>query len=126
MTSVIKVSKVGEDVLTATDPNDFILDSDTNTFKILTSGTTGGSVTSDPTLFSVAHGVAGVPTFYAFAKFPDGYVTLPNGKERASAYPAQRYWTCEVDGTYAYFQMYKGTSANYGATVSYYIFETTI
>lgn len=35
----IAVSKSGKDVLTATDPNDFIFNSDFNTFKIVLSGT---------------------------------------------------------------------------------------
>jgi hypothetical protein len=38
MAQGIRISKTGVDVLTATNPNDFIFHSDLNTFKILAEG----------------------------------------------------------------------------------------
>jgi len=125
--TVIKLSKEGKDALNATDPNDFIFHSDYNTFKIIKEGVlTAQSVTADPTTFSVAHNQTNVPAFYAFAKFADGYVALPNQKERADAAPVERYWLCEADSTNLYFTFYKGASANYSVSIKYYVFESPL
>jgi len=126
MTQVIKVSKAGIDVGTATNPNDFIFDSEKNTFKIISSGTTSQAITTDPGTITVAHSQSAVPAIFALAKFPDGFVTLPNGIERAGTVPGdpfQRRWIVEVDATNMYFIFNKGTAANYTPTVRYYIFE---
>jgi hypothetical protein len=121
----IKVSKKSKNVLTATDPNDFIFHSSYNTFKIIAEGILSSqSVTGDPTTFSVAHGQGGVPGVYAFAKFPDGYVTTPGNKERADVvWPVDRYWEVRINSTNIYFDFYKGSSANYSVDIKYYIFE---
>lgn len=127
MSSIVAMSKVGEDVLTATDPNKFIFHSNYNTFKILSSGiVTAQTVNSDPKIFTLAHGQSGIPGVYAFAKFPDGYTTLPNSKERADSDPIERYWVVEIDSTNIYFKFYKGASANYNVDISYYIFEVPL
>lgn len=122
MTQVIKVSKGGENVLTATDPNDFIFDSTLNTFKILATGTlTSQTVDADPKTFSVTHGIGGLVAVYAFAKFPDGYVALPSESEKANHY--SRYWFVEVTSTTIYFIFYKGSTANYNIDIKWYAFE---
>lgn len=127
MAQIMAVSKSGKDVLSVTNPNDFIFHSSYNTFKIKAEGVLSSqSVTANPTTFSVAHGQSGVPGVYAFAKFPDGYVTVPEGKERADAWPIDRYWHVEVDSTNVYFLFYKGSSANYSVDIKYYIFEVPI
>jgi hypothetical protein len=79
MTQVIKVSKQGINVGTATNPNDFIFDSQYNTFKILNQGTyspTLGTVGVE-TKTSVAHGQSTTPFVFAFCKFADGLVGIP-------------------------------------------------
>lgn len=124
MATVLRVSKQGEDALTETDPNKFIFDSSSNTFKILATGTVGGTVTSGTTAYTVAHNQGAVPAVYAFAKFPDGYVAMPNEKHRTDGY--DRYWHVEVDSTNIYINFYKVSGSNYSATARYYIFEAPV
>ncbi len=123
----LRISKQGENALTATNPNDFIFHSAFNTFKIIAEGSLiSQTVNADPKTFTVAHGQSGVPGIYAFIKFPDGFVTLPGGKERADVVPRDRYWDVEVDSTNIYFICHKGGSANYNVDIKYYIFEVPI
>lgn len=123
MTQVIKISKAGINVGTATDPNDFIFDSTLNTFKILATGTVTGSITADAQQITVAHGQASIPAVYALCKFPDGKVTVPNGFEMANL---DRYWVVNVNATNVIFEFYKGAAANYGPVVKYYVFEAPL
>lgn len=127
MSKKIVITKGGYNALTETDPNNFIFNSDYNTFKILAEGTLlSQSVTASPTTFSVAHGQSITPAVFAFIQFPDGYVALPNEKERADAIPVDRYWIVEVDATNIYFMCYKGSLANYSVDIKYFIFETPL
>jgi hypothetical protein len=124
----IKITKQGNDVLgTANTYNDYIFNSDLNTFKIINQGTFSGTVSGSPTTFQLAHNQGTTPAFFSFAKFPDGYVAMPNEKERAdSTSGPQRYYFSEADSTNLYFPFYKGTTANYVVSVSYFIFEAPL
>lgn len=124
----IRVSKSGQNAVSATDPNAFIFHSSYNTFKILAEGSLiNQTVDVDPKTFSVAHNQSTIPSVFAFAKFADGYVAQPNDKERAdNAKPIERYWRVEVDATNIYFIFNKGTTANYTVSIKYYIFETPL
>ena len=123
----VRVSKSGYDAIESTDPNDFIFHSDYNTFKILTEGSmTSQAVSADPTTFSVAHSKGQIPAVMAFIKYPDGYVTVPEGAARSNSYLVFRYWTVEVDSTNIYFKVYKEGGANYNVDIKYYIFESPI
>ena len=125
MAQKIVISKAGYNAFTESNKNSYIFHSDYNTFKILAEGKlTSQSVTGNPTTFQVAHGKNYIPAVMAFIKYPDGYVTLPEGNTRDSSITTQRYWEVEIDNTYIYFVCYKGSSANYSVDVKYYIFET--
>jgi hypothetical protein len=127
MTQIVAVSKAGENVLTATDPNDFIFHSTYNTFKIVASGSlTSQTIDADPKTLSVSHGQSSAPAVYAFVEYADGYVATPNERERADTSPVERYWIVEVDNSNVYFIFYKGSSANYSVNIKYYIFEAPI
>lgn len=124
MSKIVFISKAGKDGLKETDPNDYIFNTLYNTFQIISEGLLSSqTVSANPTTFTVAHNLGYVPAVYAFIKFSDGYVTLPDGKERADAHPVERYWNVEVDSTNIYFVVYKGASANYNVSIKYYIFE---
>lgn len=124
MAQKIVISKSGYNALTESDQNNYIFHSDYNTFKIISESTlTSQSITGDPTTVSLAHGLDYIPAVMAFAKFPDGYVTLPRGTERAGTPPNDRDWIVEVDDTYVYFMFYKNGSANYSVDLKCYIFE---
>lgn len=126
MTIAFDVSKQGKDVLSISDPTDYIFKASLNTFKILAQGTFSGSVTAGTTTFTLAHSQSGVPAIYGFAQFPDGYVALPNEKPRNEGDPVQRYWNVEVDSGTVYFNFYKGTASNYGVNCSWYVFESPL
>ncbi len=121
MTQTIQVSKQNKDVLTITDPNDFIFKSSLNTFKIISSDTVSGTVNTDPYTITLAHSQSGVPGFYAFCKFPDGYVAMPQEYE----YSSYRWWYVEADSTNLYF-VFKNYGTVFTPVVRYYIFETPL
>jgi len=82
MSQKIAVSKIGEDVLSVSDPNDFIFNSLFNTFKIILSGTkshTLAASTNNQTI-TQAHGQDFIPLISAFV-IVDGetQVFIPNG-----------------------------------------------
>jgi len=126
MTYVVRVAKQNKSALGTPNPNDLIFDSTLNTFKIIKSGTVSGTVSGTPTTLNVAHNMGTPSAFYAFAKFSDGYVALPDEMERSQNSPVQRYWRATTDSTNLNFDFYKGTSANYTASVKYYVFEAPI
>lgn len=126
MTQVIKVSKAGKNVLTETDRNNFIFDSTVNTFKILAEGTATATITADGQTITVAHNQGTIPAFYAFCKFPDGYVAMPEESDMAFTGSGDRWWRASMDATNLIFTFNKGASANYAPIVKYYVFEPTI
>ncbi len=125
MTQILAVSKNGQNVLTITNPNNFIFHSSYNTFKILVEGTLlTQTVDADPKTFTVAHNQGKLVAVYAFAKFPDGYVALPREIPRSGE--LARYFELDVDATNISFVFYKGATANYNVDIKYYVFETPI
>ena len=131
MTQILAVSKAGVNVLTATDPNDFIFHSSYNTFKILAEGTLlTQTVDADPKTFTFAHGLGYAPNFYAFCKFPDGKVALagplsfPYDRDTRVFFLGPSF-TAETDDTNIYFVLDKPGS-NYNVDIKYYIFEVVL
>lgn len=123
MTYSIKVSKAGYDVLTESDINNYIFDSEKNTFKIIDEDSlTGQTVNADPKTFTVAHNQDSTPTVYAFAKFPDNYVSLPNETDYSFG-DRGKWWKVTVDSTNINFIFYRPGS-NYDVDIKYYIFES--
>lgn len=132
MAQIFAVSKATKNVLTATNPNDFIFHSSYNTFKILAQGTlTSQTVNANPKTFSVAHGFSITPVFYAFCKFPDGTTALAGPLSfnfyGTGSSPGTEYgeFTPEIDATNIYFILTKPGS-NYNVDIKYYIFEAPL
>lgn len=126
MSKKVIVPKIGGDPNSG-NPNDFIFHSDYNSFKIIAEGKlTSQTVSANPTTLTVAHGQSITPAIYAYIKYPDGYIAMASGAERADTYPLDRYCWVEVDGTNIYFLMYKGSGSNYSVSVKYFIFETPL
>lgn len=72
----IAVAKKGKNVLNQDTPNEKILDSDTNSFKILYQGTKDITFSSgDNTIAIDHHAPRPFPCILIFIRFPDGYVT---------------------------------------------------
>jgi hypothetical protein len=129
MTRIFAVAKSGKNALTSTDPNDFIFHSGYNTFKILAENVlTGQTIDSNPKTITVAHNQSHTPTFYAFAKFPDGKVAAPDNhdfSEQVNVSAGYGQFTVEVDATNIYF-IFTRFSSNYNVDIKYYIFESPL
>jgi hypothetical protein len=99
MTQVFKIAKIGKNAR-STDPNDFVFHSSYNTFKILfTDLLINQSIDANPKTILVAHNQSVIPTIFAFVKFPDGYIALPNQTDHAFTVSGGRSWHTEVDKT---------------------------
>ena len=77
MTHKFAVSKATKDVLTATDPRDFIFHSNYNTFKILATG--NGTISVDAgaewsNVETITHNYGTRQGFFIFFKYPNGRV----------------------------------------------------
>jgi len=129
MTVKMALTKSGSDVLSETDPNNFIFDSELNTFKILAEGTIfSQTVSGSPHTFSLEHGLGYVPGFYGFAEFPDGKIALPSSEDyTVQLNVASGYGTfnMEADDTYLYF-IFTKFSSNYNVNIKYYVFEIPV
>lgn len=124
MTQIIAVSKSSKNVLTSTDPNDFIFHSSFNTFKIITSGTYSPTLgVSSGAETSLAHGQSIKPFVIAFCKFSNGRVGSVGNKSSD-----EDFWftNLKVDSTYIYFSYVNLTSGNYQPTFRYYICEVPL
>lgn len=125
----VLVTFAGHNALTETDKDNFIFNSDYNTFKILETGTitfdiANGATTTD----SASHSIGYAPGFTGYLKKSDGSYVLPIGV---------RYWTANGTVYYAFIDMYTTDAAVYvtvknttGATITvtvkYYLFETPL
>jgi len=127
MAQEIRVSKAGVNVLTATDPNDFIFHSSYNTFKILAEGTLlNQSISATPTEITVSHGQnPSIPVVFGFIKFPDGRVYLPDSMQPSTGTSFKRDWRIYVDDTNIIFRVWE-EGGTYTCDIKYYVFETTI
>src|SRR3990167_4667501 len=107
MNMILAVAKAGVNVLTATNPNDFIFHSDYNTFKILAEGTASPSlaVTAGDS-HAIAHNQSISPFVYGFCKYTGGRVSPPGTKD-----PSVDFWFArlEVDATNIYFHYVNAT-----------------
>lgn len=127
MTQVIKISKQGVNVGTATDPNDFIFDSELNTFKIIATGTVSGDVVGGGGLYdngtiSTAHGLSYIPPVVGFIKLSGDRVLGPSSEEDIFAsYRLSSMW---ADGTSVFFEISDKSSGTHTYNCKYYCFET--
>ena len=125
---VIAVTKLGIDVLTATDPNDFLVRTDKNTFKILKEGTASITYTADGE-YTINHGLglSNPASYDLFIEFPDGYVVKCAGENlvysRDQAFTIQDViiTTTQIKGTIS-----RISGAGTAISAKYYIYETPL
>lgn len=74
MAQIIKVSKAGTNVLTATDPNDLNFSSDYNTFKYADQGTIAVAISGSGTSYAtVTHNYGYRPVMFSFTDGGDNF-----------------------------------------------------
>lgn|SRR3990167_1072596 len=126
MTFQIRVAKAGKNALTSTDPNDFIFHSAYNTFKIIDEDTLlSQSIDTNPKTLTVAHEQNSTPVVFAFTKYPDGIICLPNSFDYPYAYESGGVggrFNIQVDATNIYF-VFEKPGSTYSVDIKYYIFE---
>lgn len=133
---IVAVAKIGKNVETSTDPNDFIFHSDYNTFKIIASGTTDitALASTNDQSFTQAHGLDYTPLVTAFAKEDSrAWVISPNA-ESISTYGAKAGWITTglifnyvtADATNITFNFDNTSGSDIDLTARYYLFEVPL
>lgn len=131
---VYKIARPGKSA-TSTNPNDYIMHSNLNNFKILKQGLSTGvsltGITGFETyhLTTIAHGadVQEPYKFFCFVKFPDGKTTMASGCIGGALASSKSYdethniWAT-MDGTYLYLPNYSATA--YSVDVAWIIYGT--
>ncbi len=127
MTIILAASKQNKNVLTTTNPNDFIFHSNYNTFKIISTISTSFNIPANSdNVYSVQHSLNYSPLVYVFLKrqssdliyslgtftytFIDGY------------YPSRVY----TDNTYIYVKINNLNSYSITIYCKFFIFETPV
>lgn len=131
--NTVAVAKIGKNVLTSTDPNDFVFHSAYNTFKIILEGTKSItlSASTNNQLFTQSHSLTFIPLLTAFAKESSrAQVFLPNGVNIAT-WGAKAGWGSSgvqfnytaSDDTYLYFNFSNSSASSVSVDVRYFVLE---
>lgn len=129
MTQVVAVSKDGVNVLTATDPNDFIFHSEYNTFKIVASGIANFSSVAVGTYSkTIAHGLSYTPLVDAFMKADSNAEVIRSGFEVffTSPYTSVKFNEVKSDSNNVIFEGQNLTAGTVDLSFKYYIFEVPL
>lgn len=126
MSQIIAVSKSGKNVLTATDPNDFIFHSSYNTFKIIATGTYAFTMPRDAMserlTTILTHGLSYTPFAFVFLKW-DSEDKVGVAGEPAPFFMNDNWFSnVYIDSTKIYVGTVNNT-ADINVTVKYYICE---
>jgi len=128
MSYKIAISKTGKNVLTITDPNDFIFNSDYNTFKIIATGTITQVVNFASPTIQFAHGLSYIPLVHCFMKadtndeaVPPNFMWLQTG-----VYYFVGIDTVSADATNVYIPVRQFNAFNVTIKIRYYIFEVPL
>lgn len=121
---VLKVGRPTIDVTQSKNPNDYIMHSDLNNFKILKQGNKSTTLTF-PTIgasYDFAHGadIQAPFKYFCFVKFPDGKIVLTGGANQFS-YDGSYSVTSFIDDTNIYLNFngkYYSAGYDYASTAS--------
>jgi hypothetical protein len=132
MSYKLAVSKYGYSVLTETNPNNFIFNSDYNTFKIIGSGTYSNSISSSTYFqtFSLSHGLSYTPLVHAFCKENStSYILLPNERltsPMVSDIEVIRFEYVEANSSSIVFCLSNPSYSSKSFTIRYLLFEVPL
>lgn len=125
----IALSKAGINALTATDPNDFIFNTDYNTFKIVAKGVASFSTVVTGTFTkNFAHGLSYTPSVDAFMMADSNAEVIRAGWEqfKTSPYHNVLFYQVLADSTNIIFTGRNFNVASVDLKFSYLIFETPL
>ena len=129
MRAVMAISKLGINVLTATNPNDFIFHSDYNTFKIVLTGTvTFSGVASGTWTKTVNHGLSYTPVVDAFMKCDTNPEVIRAGFEQffTSPYHNMLFYEVQATSTQIVFKGRSFMAGTHDLYFRYYAFESPL
>ena len=129
MTQTIAVSKAGNNVLTATDPNDFIFHSNYNTFKIIATGIASFiGVAAGIYTKTISHGLGYIPIVEAFFLCDSNPEVIKSGYQQfyTSPYDDIIFWELRVDEDNVIFYGRNFMSGTHDLYFKYYIFEAPL
>jgi len=125
MTQIIAVSKAGKNVLSITNPNDFIFHSEYNTLKIIAEPVVQKSVPAGGNAIYtlLAHGLSYTPLVEGFCKVDaESVVVCPY--EGMGSFPFLYFFDfIGSDATNIYAKLYNGDSVAHTFSIKCYIFE---
>jgi hypothetical protein len=123
----ISISQSGHNVLTDTNPNDYIFHSNLNTFKILKEANANISYTTDG-VYTVAHGasISNPSSYLVFMKFPDGKTAVLPGKGVIYSYDSNWFVTDAYIDTTNIGMYIQGTNMATTLPIKFYVFETPL
>lgn len=131
MSQIIAVSKVGKNVLTATNPNDFIFHSNYNTLKIIAEGTYQYTLPENPQNpflnIDISHMQPITPLVFAFVKYNNQVHMI--GNDLSNRYPDATYRRTVYNvGTNNSIIRFECVNGGPPATIvlKYYIFEVPL
>lgn len=121
---VLKVARPNKNALTSKNPNDFILQSDLNNFKILKHGNASGTIPTSTGKLSIAHGFTGTTPYkyFCFIKMPDGKVVLTGSINQYSYDESTKYIRSDMDSTN--INVYASNTSDISVSVYYLIYGT--
>src|SRR3990167_9593174 len=126
MTQILATSKQGINVLTATNPNDFLFHSQYNSLKIVATGVFSQAVpaTTDAE-YSFAHNLSYTPLVEGFCTVDaHGYACAPYEGIDIANFPYFFYfYHIGADSTNIYVRLSNSDSSQQTFSIRYYIFE---
>lgn len=129
MSQYIRVTKAGIDALgTANEIGDYIFHSDYNTFKIISSGTTSGTIASSSTgTLNVAHGLSFTPPVTGFIRDNNGTTVVGSSGSVPFLKGNFSLSSTYADGTNVYFVIKNDGATNSGTFLAkFYAFEVPL
>lgn len=129
MSYKIALTKAGINVLTATDPNDFIFNTDYNTFKIVATGIASFTGVAIGTWTkTVAHGLPYTPVVDGFMRASTNPEVIRAGWQQpfTSPYHNQLFYQVMADATNVIFTGRNFSAGTIDFTIKYYIFEVPL
>lgn len=136
MSAIVAVAKIGKNVETSTDPNDFVFHSDYNTFKIVLDGTKSATIPASTSDYSVTeqHNLFYVPLVTAFAKEGTRAWMISPNSESVSTVGLKAGWVTtglifnyvKSDSSNMTFNFDNTSGSDIDIVIKYYCFEVPL